>query len=58
MVGSDADKNTDKRQDVVPQDDPEKPIWHRPGLTKIPAKEIILASPGSFIDGFSGSEPT
>jgi hypothetical protein len=58
MVGSDADKKAGERQDVASQGDPEKRIWHRPSLTKIPVKEIILASPGSFIDGHSGSEAT
>jgi hypothetical protein len=57
MAHPDADKDAGGQpKAAVPSNDPEKPIWHRPSVTKIPVKDIVLASAGSAIDGASGSD--
>ena len=55
IMDFDADKNAGERQGVASRDDPEKRIWHRPRITKIPVKEIVLQSSGSLADGGIGT---
>jgi hypothetical protein len=55
----DADKGAGELPSVAhPENDLEKPRWRRPTVTKIPVKDIVFASPGSFHDGMSGSVAT
>jgi hypothetical protein len=56
-IPSDADKEASELPSVAPADNgPDKPLWRRPTMSKIPVKDVVFASPGSFIDGMSGSE--